>query len=68
MEGCEEAPLRLGSQEVNEGFYPLFVSELEETGWTHDYQNPRSLALDSCGSHALTPFSILLLRKTPNWE
>lgn len=57
MEGCEEEPLRLGSQEVNRGVHPLFGSKLEETGWTHSYQSPGGLALDSCGSHAVDLFS-----------
>lgn len=53
MEGCEEEPLRLGSQEVNRGVHTLFGSKLEETAWTHSYQSPGGLALDSCGSYAV---------------
>lgn len=56
-EGCE----------VDRGFHPLLRSELEETGWTHGYQSPRDLTLDSCRSHTLVPSAILLLRMTPTW-
>lgn len=67
MKGCEEEPLRLGSQEVNRGVHPLVRSKLEETGWTHSNQDPGGLALDSRGSHAVDLSSLLLLRKTPTW-
>lgn len=67
LQGCEEEPIRLGSQEVNlQKLDSPFWSKLRVwIGWTQGYQSLGGRALDSHGSLTLDSSAVLLFRKTP---